>query len=101
MLCPASNENALYGIFIRIHYENVSIQISYPETGSLSSRNPQTKLAQGFGLTDKLEFGGQWPLTMRYGPRWSNDILLAPRPVDYLALRMEFDKLDFVVINQC
>ena len=30
---------------------------------------------------DKLGFGGESPLTMRYGLHWSNDILWAPRPV--------------------
>jgi len=39
---------------------------------------------------DKLEFGGESPLTMRCGQRQSNSILWAPRPIVYFALRMEF-----------
>ena len=42
-------------------------------------------------LFEKLEFDGQWPLTMRYGLRRSNSILWAPRLVACFALRMEFD----------
>jgi hypothetical protein len=53
------------------------------------------RFAEWYDLFDKLEFGGQWPLTMRYGLRRSNCILWAPRPVACFALRMEFDKLEF------
>ena len=45
----------------------------------------------------KLEFGGESPLTVRYGLRQSNKII--SRPVASFRSAYAFDKLEFVGVN--
>ena len=45
----------------------------YVETGTWSKK--AIAEAKKYG---KLKFGGQWPLTMRYGSRWTNEIISRP-----------------------
>ena len=76
---------------------SVGSKISATYRLNLDSKNAAAYIIVGgcFHLFGKWEFGGQWPLTMRYGPRRSIIIFWAPRPVACLALRMEFGKLEF------
>ena len=46
---------------------------------------------------NKLEVGGESPLTMCHGLRRSNSILSDSRPVAGFALRMEFENLEFAL----
>ncbi len=62
---------------------------------SLEIHKSRTGARYGYHLFDILEFGDQWPLTMRYELHWSSHTI---GPLDrslVSARRMEFDKLEF------